>query len=72
MRLLGLLAASLTALTLTLGVAAAQDGTGYRVMRDTWSDADERGYSEFIEAIGRAPIVKMSRRIPPTPVAAPW
>ena len=23
-------------------------------------------------AIGRAPIVKMSRRIPPTPVAAPW
>ena len=23
-------------------------------------------------AIGRAPIVKMSRRMPPTPVAAPW
>src|SRR5580704_10365366 len=23
-------------------------------------------------AMGRAPIVKMSRRIPPTPVAAPW
>src|SRR6266481_3797695 len=23
-------------------------------------------------ATGRAPIVKMSRRIPPTPVAAPW
>ena len=22
--------------------------------------------------MGRAPIVKMSRRIPPTPVAAPW
>ena len=22
--------------------------------------------------IGRAPMVKMSRRIPPTPVAAPW
>ena len=27
--------------------------------------------SEFISAIGRAPIVKMSRMIPPTPVAAP-
>src|ERR687890_1735684 len=27
---------------------------------------------EFIEATGRAPIVKMSRRMPPTPVAAPW
>ena len=23
-------------------------------------------------AIGRAPIAKMSRRMPPTPVAAPW
>ncbi len=23
-------------------------------------------------ATGRAPIVKMSRRMPPTPVAAPW
>src|SRR5256714_367825 len=28
--------------------------------------------SEFIAATGRAPIVKMSRKIPPTPVAAPW
>src|SRR6266550_8327539 len=28
--------------------------------------------SESSTAIGRAPIVKMSRRIPPTPVAAPW
>src|SRR5687767_3213537 len=28
--------------------------------------------SEFRMAIGRAPMVKMSRRIPPTPVAAPW
>ena len=26
----------------------------YRVMRDAWSDADERGYSEFIAAIGNA------------------
>ena len=28
--------------------------------------------SEFISAIGRAPMVKMSRMMPPTPVAAPW
>ena len=28
--------------------------------------------SESSDAIGRAPMVKMSRRIPPTPVAAPW
>ena len=28
--------------------------------------------SELSDAIGRAPIVKTSRRIPPTPVAAPW
>ena len=27
--------------------------------------------SEFSSAIGRAPIVKMSRMMPPTPVAAP-
>ena len=31
-----------------------------------------RSGSEFMSAVGRAPIVKMSRRIPPTPVAAPW
>src|SRR5437763_16433048 len=28
--------------------------------------------SEFSEAIGRAPMVNTSRRMPPTPVAAPW
>ena len=28
--------------------------------------------SEFISAMGLAPIVKMSRMMPPTPVAAPW
>ncbi len=28
--------------------------------------------SAFIAAIGRAPMVKTSRRMPPTPVAAPW
>ena len=25
-----------------------------------------------MSAMGRAPMVKMSRRMPPTPVAAPW
>ena len=38
-------------------------------MRGSASDPNR---SEFSEAMGRAPIVKMSRRIPPTPVAAPW
>src|SRR5204862_4841470 len=28
--------------------------------------------SAFIEAMGRAPMVNTSRRMPPTPVAAPW
>src|SRR5438093_11778593 len=28
--------------------------------------------SAFRTAVGRAPIAKTSRRIPPTPVAAPW
>ena len=28
--------------------------------------------SGSMTAIGRAPIVRMSRTIPPTPVAAPW
>jgi len=28
--------------------------------------------SESSRAIGRAPMVKTSRRMPPTPVAAPW
>ena len=49
---------------------------------DAFDDAPGRGRrravhrrpkrSEFISAIGRAPIVKMSRMMPPTPVAAPW
>jgi hypothetical protein len=28
--------------------------------------------SALSSAIGRAPMVKMSRMMPPTPVAAPW
>ncbi len=28
--------------------------------------------NESITATGRAPMVKMSRRMPPTPVVAPW
>jgi hypothetical protein len=48
----GLLAGGLW-LCLSFG-AAAQDATTYRVTREAWSDADERGYSEFIQAIGNA------------------
>ena len=29
-------------------------------------------FAMMFSAIGRAPIVKMSRMMPPTPVAAPW
>src|ERR1019366_6627190 len=35
----------------------------------TWSRRPKR--SESMTAMGRAPMVKMSRRMPPTPVAAP-
>ena len=34
--------------------------------------ASEPNRSELSDAMGRAPMVKMSRRMPPTPVAAPW
>jgi len=37
-----------------IGAASAQDGLSYRVLRDAWTDADERGYAEFIQALGRA------------------
>ena len=40
-------------LALGSGVAAAQNtGTTIKVTREAWSEADERGYIEFIEAIG--------------------
>ena len=29
-------------------------------------------YERILKLIGRAPIVKTSRRLPPTPVVAPW
>lgn len=42
-------------LTLSLPhVAAADDAQVFRVMHDSWSDADERGYSEFVTALGDA------------------
>jgi hypothetical protein len=34
------------------GPAQAEGSLTFRVMRDGWTDADERGYSEFIQAIG--------------------
>jgi hypothetical protein len=50
------LALAVTALLTILqpATAAAQSATTYRILRDAWSDADERGYSEFIQAIGDA------------------
>ena len=39
--------------------------------RRTVGDSRLPNLSEFMFAIGRAPMVKISRMIPPTPVAAP-
>ena len=39
---------------LAVAPAVAQSTTAYRVLREAWSDADERGYAEFIQAIGNA------------------
>jgi len=52
----------------------------YQLMPDTTPFTSARALgsssspkrSESRIAIGRAPMVKMSRRMPPTPVAAPW
>src|SRR5207344_3279024 len=41
-------------------------------MRRVAASSSEPNRSEFSSAIGRAPMVKMSRMMPPTPVAAPW
>jgi hypothetical protein len=54
-----------------IAVAAdAGDDAGDQMAGLGWSGAPKR--SAFIAAIGRAPMVKTSRRMPPTPVAAPW
>ena len=55
-------------------VAVAADAA-HDAVDEVASCAARRGSpkrSESSDAIGRAPIVKMSRRMPPTPVAAPW
>ena len=49
--------------------SATADGSDKSVGADGADSGPNR--SEFIKAIGRAPIVKTSLRIPPTPVAAP-
>jgi hypothetical protein len=41
-------------LVLQPATAAAQSATTYRILREAWSEADERGYSEFVRAIGNA------------------
>lgn len=33
--------------------SSAQAGSTWRIVKDHWSDADERGFSEFVEAIGK-------------------
>ena len=52
-------------------VADARDGAVEQVARALARSGSPKR-SESSTAIGRAPIAKMSRRIPPTPVAAPW
>ncbi len=42
------------------------------LVRRTRGSSSDPNRSELSSAIGRAPIVKMSRMMPPTPVAAPW
>ena len=52
-------------------VADARDGAVEQVARALARSGSPKR-SESSTAIGRAPSAKMSRRIPPTPVAAPW
>ena len=42
------------------------------MVRRTSGSSSDPNLRELRSAMGRAPIVKMSRRMPPTPVAAPW
>jgi hypothetical protein len=42
------------------------------IVRRTSGLSSDPNRSEFSSATGRAPMVKMSRMMPPTPVAAPW
>jgi hypothetical protein len=61
---------NLIALTFVLTV---EDASRFQKSRDVGCYIGLRPKrSESITAMGRAPMVKMSRRIPPTPVAAPW
>jgi hypothetical protein len=39
---------------MSAGAGAQNTSTGFKVTRDAWSDADERGFIEFIEAIGNS------------------
>jgi len=54
-RLVGRVVGFCVLLCLVTVTAGAQNtSTSVRVMRDSWSDADERGFIEFIEAIGNS------------------
>ncbi|MCE9522229.1 MAG: hypothetical protein K8S25_07325 [Alphaproteobacteria bacterium] len=39
---------------MSANAALAQSATTFRVFREAWTDADERGYAEFVQAIGNA------------------
>ena len=56
------------------GVAIATDAAHDAVLSKRTRGLLERPEAERVQrlAMGRAPIVKMSRWMPPTPVAAPW
>ena len=51
-------------------VAIVGDAFDDAVTMRVWRGLPKR--RESMTAMGRAPMVKMSRRMPPTPVAAPW
>lgn len=54
-RLLGRVVGFCVLMCLVTVTAGAQNtSTSIRVMRDSWSDADERGFIEFIQAIGNS------------------
>ena len=55
LRLSGGLAGFCLLVVMFCHAALAQNASvSIRIMRDSWGDADERGYSEFIQAIGNA------------------
>ena len=40
---------------------AAQAGGPWRIVKDHWSEADERGYSQFVQALGETSVQLLGR-----------